>query len=148
MKTKTRGRAIEVLLIEDDLADAGLTIRALRSGGIEHRLTLVRDGEEALEFLQRAGKFKAAPRPDLILLDLRLPKKDGLEVLEEIKSDGDLAEIPVVVLTVSRSNEDILRSHELKVDGYLTKPVRLHEFVTLIHELKSRMPANVILPAV
>jgi CheY-like chemotaxis protein len=114
---------MEILLVEDSLADARLTIEALRDGNVKHRLTLIRDGLEAREFLYREAKFAQAPRPDLILLDLHLPGMHGRELLEEIKADFDLREIPVVILTASADQEDVLRSQFLQVESYLTKPV-------------------------
>ena len=121
----TVGRPMEILLVEDSLSDARLTIEALKDGDILHHLTLVCDGEEALLFLRQADRFARAPRPDVILLDLALPRKDGREILAEIKSDYSLKQIPVVILTASRSHEDILRGQMLQVEGYLTKPVNL-----------------------
>jgi CheY-like chemotaxis protein len=140
---------MEILLIEDSLADARATIEALKEGGVQHRLTLVRDGVEAMEFLCQEGKFAKAPRPDLILLDLQLPKKDGREVLSEVKADYDLTRIPVVVLTSSRDEQDILRSELLHVDSYITKPVDLPKFLGVVKQLrKEYWLSDVILPAV
>ena len=101
MKHHAIGRPMEILLVEDSLLDAKLTISALQKGGLQHRLTLIRDGEEALEFLFKNGRFSQAPRPDLILLDLCLPKKDGIDVLTEMRRDYELKDIPVVVLTAT-----------------------------------------------
>ncbi len=140
------GRPMEILLVEDSLVDARLTMEALRRGGIKHRLTIVRDGEEAMQFLHQADRFVHAPRPDLILLDLQLPKKDGREVLSEIKVDLSLQSIPVVILTASQAHEDLLRSELLRVEGYLVKPVDLDRFVQLIRQLKDYWHADVILP--
>jgi CheY-like chemotaxis protein len=141
------GRPMEILLVEDNLADARLAIEALRDGCVKHRLTLVRDGCEALEFLNREGRFSRAPRPDLILLDLELPRKDGREVLSEVKSDFELKEIAVVILTASKDDEDRLRSQLLHVDSYMTKPVNLDQFLRVVRELKKYWLADVILPA-
>ena len=135
MSSDLVGRPMEILLVEDNLADARLSIEALKQGQVKHRLTLVRDGEEAMVFLHRQGVFARAPRPDLILLDLYLPKKDGWEVLTEIKSHFDLQRIPVVVLTASKAHEDLLRSRTLKVDSYMTKPVELDKFLAAVKEL-------------
>ncbi len=119
---ETIGRPMEILLVEDNLADARLAIESLRDGQIKHRLTLICDGEEAYEFLTLEGRFARAPRPDLILLDLELPKKSGRELLEEIKHDEVLRNIPVVVLTASRIHEEILRAEHLQVESYIVKP--------------------------
>jgi CheY-like chemotaxis protein len=124
---------MEILLVEDDLEDAGMTIGALRSGQVPCRVSLVRDGEEAMEFLHRAGKSRRAPRPDLILLDLHLPKKSGREVLAEVRADAHLAPVPVVILTSSTS--------------YLTKPVDLPEFDSVVKSLRKYMLSDVILPS-
>jgi len=146
-KQQTVGRPMEVLLIEDSLADACITILALRHERLQHRLTLVRDGVEAMEFLHQEGRFARAPRPDLILLDLQLPKKDGREVLAEIKADYDLSKIAVVVLTASRDEQDRLRSELLHVDSYSTKPVDLEKFLSVVKELRREYWwADVILP--
>lgn len=142
----TVGRPMEILLVEDDLEDAGLTIEALREGGIPCRVSLVRDGEEALEFLLRLGRYRRAPVPDLILLDLNLPKKDGREVLAEMRADGQLERIPVVVLTSSRIHEEIVRSEHLRVEDYLTKPVDFDAFLNVVKSLRKYMLADVILP--
>jgi CheY-like chemotaxis protein len=122
-------------------------MEALKDGQIKHRLTLVRDGEEALAFLHQEKWFSRAPRPDLILLDLNLPRKDGREVLTEIKQDYDLKEIPVVVLTASPDEEDRLRSQLLHVEGFMQKPVDLAEFISLIKQLRTYWHSDVILPA-
>ncbi len=140
------GRPMEILLVEDSLVDARLTMEALRRGGIKHRLTIVRDGVEAMQFLHQEDRFARAPRPDLILLDLQLPKKDGREVLDEVKVDLNLQSIPVVILSASQAHEDLLRGEMLRVEGYLVKPVDLEKFVQLIRQLKDFWHADVILP--
>jgi CheY-like chemotaxis protein len=137
---------MEVLLVEDGLMDARVTIQALRSGKVQHRLTLVRDGEEAMQFLRQEGRFARAPRPDLILLDLMLPKESGLDVLSEIRADFALHEIPVVVLTASEDQEDETRCAMLEVNSYIQKPVNLDKFLTVIKELKRCWRDDVILP--
>jgi CheY-like chemotaxis protein len=147
MKEDTVGRPMEILLVEDNLADARLTIEALRDGNVKHRLTLIRDGLEAHEFLYREGKFARAPRPDLILLDLHLPGMHGRELLEEIKDDFDLQQIPVVILTSSSDQEDLLRSQVLQVESYLIKPVDMEKFLGVVRELKRYWHADVILPS-
>ena len=147
MKPETVGRPMEILLVEDDFLQSRLTIEALKRGNIKHRMTLVCDGQEALDFLWRRGVFARAPRPDMILLDLRLPKVDGLEVLEELKGDLDLKQIPVVVMTSSRDEEDRLRCQMLQVEAYIVKPVDLGKFLSLVRQLKRFWHADVILPA-
>ncbi len=147
MRDEPVGRAMEILLVEDSLTDARVTIGNLRQGRIQHRLTLIRDGLEAMEFLYCEGKFARAPRPDLILLDLLLPKMDGLEVLSKLKSSAELNDIPVVVLTVSDEEEDRLQSERLGVDAYITKPVNLEKFVAVVRQLRSFWHADLILPA-
>jgi CheY-like chemotaxis protein len=138
---------MEILLVEDSMFDARLTIEGLRLGGVKHRLTLVCDGEEAMQFLRREGKFARAPRPDLILLDLNMPKKDGREVLAEIRQDPDLQNLPVVVLTASPLHEEALRDEMLQVESYITKPVDMEKFVAVVKQLKRFWLADVILPA-
>jgi chemotaxis family two-component system response regulator Rcp1 len=141
------GRPMEILLVEDNLADAGLTIEALRRGKIRHRMTVVRDGEEALEFLHCVGRFARAPRPDLILLDLNLPKIDGRELLAQLHGEEQLREIPVVILTSSVHDEQLLRNEYLQVESYLIKPVDVQRFLAVVEELKRFWHADMILPA-
>jgi CheY-like chemotaxis protein len=148
MSTRTVGRPMEILFVEDSLVQARLTIEALRRSRIEHRLTLIVDGLEAMEFVRRQGRFARAPRPDLILLDLGLPKKDGREVLAEIKADDDLRSIPVVVMTASDDPADQTASELLGVDAYITKPVDLEKFLDLVRQLKRFWHADLILPGV
>lgn len=126
---------IEILLVEDNAADVRLTMEALREGKVRNRLTVARDGVEALEVLRRQGKFADAARPDLILLDLNLPRKDGREVLADIKADEDLKRIPVVVLTTSSAELDIVKSYELHANCYITKPVDLDKFVDVVRTI-------------
>ncbi len=137
---------MEILLVEDSRVDARLTIGALQEGQLKHRLTIVRDGEEAMLFLHQEKWFAQAPRPDLVLLDLNLPRKDGREVLKEIKADYRLNEIPVIILTASQNHKDELRSQMLNVDGYMQKPVDLKQFIALVRQLKAFWHADVILP--
>jgi CheY-like chemotaxis protein len=139
---------MEILLVEDGLMDARVTIQALRGGKVQHRLTLVRDGEEAMQFLRQEGRFARAPRPDLILLDLMLPKKSGLDLLSEIRADYTLHDIPVVVLTASEDQEDETRCAVLEVNSYIQKPVNLAKFLAVIKELKRCWREDVILPVV
>lgn len=148
MKSETVGRPMEILLVEDDLLQARLAIEALKRGQVQHRMTLVRDGEEALDFLRRQGVFARAPSPDLILLDLRLPKVDGLDVLQAVKADDALQQIPVVIMTSSQEEEDRLRCQMLSIEAYMIKPVRLSEFLAVVKELKRFWHEDVILPGV
>ncbi len=148
MASDAVGRPMEILFVEDSLTSARLTMGALKKAEFQHRLTWLRDGEEAIEFLSRRGKYARAPRPDLILLDLGLPKQDGREVLIEIKADDTLKNIPVVVMTASTAQEDIVASEKLQVESYLTKPVDLDKFLWLVKELKDYWLAGVILPTV
>ncbi len=147
MSRYTIGRPMEILLVEDSLLDARLTIAALKKGGLQHRLTLVRDGEEAVEFLLQESKFARAPRPDLILLDLLLPKKDGLSVLAEVHSDFELKGLPVVVLTGAEDEQTRARCELFGVEHYLTKPVNFVEFLDVIKSLKCHWHQDLILPA-
>ena len=125
------GKPVEVLLVEDNPGDVRLTLEALKDGKVNKHLSVVEDGVEALAFLRREGKYADASRPDLILLDLNLPKKDGREVLAEIKTDEDLKRIPVVVLTTSKAEEDILKTYNLHANCYITKPVDFDQFVVV-----------------
>ena len=125
-------RPIEVLLVEDNPGDVRLTMEAMRESKVLVNLSVAPDGEEALAFLRKEGTHQGAPRPDLILLDLNLPRKDGREVLAEIKVDTDLRRIPVVVLTTSRAEEDILRTYNLHANCFITKPVDLDQFLTVV----------------
>ena len=130
------GRPIEILLIEDNPGDNTLTREVLREGKVRNNLHVARDGVEALQFLRRQEKYSDAVRPDLILLDLNLPKKDGREVLAEIKGDSELTQIPVVVLTTSRAERDILKSYDLHANAYITKPVDLEQFFAIVRSIQ------------
>ncbi|MBI4835609.1 MAG: response regulator [Planctomycetes bacterium] len=140
---------IEVLLVEDSPADVRLTKEALKEEKLHVNLHVVSDGVEAMEFLRREGRFTKAVRPDLILLDLNLPKKDGREVLKEIKCDDSLKSIPVVILTVSKAEEDIAKSYKLHANCYITKPLDLNQFSTVVKSIKDfwltivKLPTNV-----
>lgn len=125
-------KPIHILLVEDNPGDMRLTVEALKEGKVRNEMSWAKDGVEALDFLYRRGSFADAETPDLILLDLNLPKKNGREVLEEIKNDPKLKAIPVVVLTTSRAEEDILRSYELHANCYIIKPVDLDKFMAVI----------------
>jgi CheY-like chemotaxis protein len=132
MRPRPGGQPINILLVEDNEGDVRLTIEALREGKISNRLSVARDGVEALAFVRREGRFATAPRPDLILLDLELPLKDGREVLAEIKADHQLSAIPVVILTLSRTEQDMLRASQLDVKAHLTKPIDLQQFIGVV----------------
>ncbi|MCE5267516.1 MAG: response regulator [Planctomycetaceae bacterium] len=146
MRRDAVGRPMEILLVEDDLEDAGMTIDALRQGDVPCRISLVCDGQEAMEFLLREQQYRRAPRPDLILLDLNLPKKTGREVLADVRADDQLAGIPVVVLTSSRTHQQILQDEKLRVESYLTKPVDLAQFNGVVKSLRKYMLSDVTLP--
>ena len=147
MNTKQpAGKTIEILLVEDNPGDVRLTEEALKEGKIVNRLSVVGDGVEALAFLRREAKYANASRPALILLDLNLPKKDGREVLAEIKADDDLKRIPVVILTISKAEEDILRTYNLHCNCYVTKPVDLSQFLTVVKAVEDFWLTIVKLP--
>jgi len=139
---------VEILLVEDNPGDMRLTKEALKEGKVYNSLHWARDGVEALEFLRREGRFAGVPRPDIILLDLNLPRKDGREVLSDIKSDPDLSNIPVVVLTTSKAEEDVLRSYELRANCYVTKPVDLEQFMVVVRAIDRFWLTVVTLPPV
>ena len=128
--------SVEILLVEDNLGDIRLTQVALKDSKIANTLNVVKDGVDALAYLRREGPFANAVRPDIILLDLNLPRKDGREVLEEIKADDSLRRIPVVVLTTSSADEDIVRSYNLHANCFITKPVDLNSFVTIVKSIE------------
>jgi CheY-like chemotaxis protein len=128
-------RPVEILLVEDNPGDERLTREALKEGKVYSNLHWVKDGVEAMEFLRREGKYRDVPRPDIILLDLNLPKKDGREVLHDIKNDDALKRIPVVVLTTSKAEEDVLRTYNLHANCYVTKPVDLEKFIVVVKSI-------------
>jgi CheY-like chemotaxis protein len=132
MKPEGACRPVEILLVEDNPGDVRLTLEAFKEGKIHNHLSVVSDGVEALAFLRREGPYADAPRPDLILLDLNLPKKDGRDVLAEINEEEDLKQIPVVVLTTSNAELDVLRTYDLHASCYITKPVDFSQFVTVV----------------
>ncbi len=132
MNMKERLKPVEILLVEDNPGDVRLIVEALKDGKVLNKLSVVNDGAEALAFLCREGRYTNAPRPDIILLDLNLPKKKGIEVLAEIKSDPDLKRIPVVILTASSAEKDILNSYNLNANCYITKPVSLDQFIEVM----------------
>lgn len=137
---------VEILMVEDNPADARLTQEALKEGQLCNRLHIVRDGVEAMQFLRAEAPFAEAVQPDVILLDLNLPRKDGREVLAEIKADGELKHIPVVVLTTSEAEQDILKSYELHANCYVTKPVDLQQFIEIVRQIEAFWLSIVKLP--
>jgi len=137
---------IDILLVEDNPGDVDLTKEALEGAKVCNRLHVVEDGEQALDFLYRRGQFAAAPRPDLILLDLNLPKRDGREVLEEIKADGDLTMIPIVILTTSQADEDVTRAYRLHANCYISKPVSFTRFLKVVQSIEEFWLSVVKLP--
>src|SRR5947207_3115424 len=141
------GRAIEILLVEDNPGDARLAWEAIREARVCNNLRWVADGVEALAYLRREGKFAEVQRPDLILLDLNLPRKDGREVLAEIKNDENLRRIPVVVLTTSQAEEDILKAYHLNANCYISKPVDLERFIKVVNAIENFWLTIVKLPS-
>ncbi len=131
----TKATAIEILLVEDNPGDVRLTQEALKDGKVLNHLSVVRDGEEAMQFLRREAPHADAPRPDVVLLDLNLPRKDGREVLADIKADPDLRRIPVVILTTSNHERDILKAYDLAANCYITKPVDLDQFIHVVRSV-------------
>jgi CheY-like chemotaxis protein len=142
----SEARPIAILLIEDSPTDTQLTIEALKGAKLANHLSHVEDGVEALRFLRREGQYAQAPRPDLIMLDLNLPRKDGREVLEELKQDPNLKAIPVVVLTTSRAEQDVVRSYELHANCYITKPVDFEQLLSVVKSIKHFWLTVVTLP--
>ena len=141
-------KPIVILLVEDSLGDIRLIEEVFKRGRTKNNLSVVRDGVEAMTLLRREGEYAYAKRPDLILLDLNMPKKNGREVLAEIKTNGDLKRIPVIVLTTSGSEEDILKCYNLHANAYITKPTGLKELVEAIHTFESFWLMTVKLPLV
>jgi chemotaxis family two-component system response regulator Rcp1 len=146
MNIEETGTPIEILLVEDNPGDVRLTQEVFKESKIRNKLHVVKDGVEAMDFLHRQGKGANGVRPDLILLDLNLPKKDGREVLAEIKADDDLKRIPVVVLTISKAEEDILRSYSLHANCYLNKPIEFEQFFNLVKYIEEFWLTIVKLP--
>lgn len=140
------GHVIDVLLVEDDPGDVLMTREAFEHYKIRNQLHVVTDGEQALQFLHRAGDYATAPRPGLILLDLNLPRRDGLEVLADLKADPGLRVIPVVILTTSQAEEDILRSYSLHANAYVSKPVDFEHFMDVIRQIDNFFLTVVELP--
>lgn len=139
-------KPIEILLVEDNPGDVRLTMEALKEAKVINHLTVIKDGVEALAFLRRQGQYAKAPRPHLIVLDLNLPKKDGREVLAAIKADDSLKRIPVVVLTTSEDEQDVLKSYNLHANCYITKPVDLDQFIRVVRSIEDFWLGIVVLP--
>ncbi|MEO6908666.1 MAG: response regulator [Abditibacteriaceae bacterium] len=146
MKTITAGRPIEILLVEDSATDVMLIEEALAYAKLRNNFNMVKDGVEAMAFLRKEGQYADKPRPDLILLDLNMPRKDGREVLAEVKADESLRTIPVVVLTTSEAQEDVLHSYDLNVNCYITKPVDLEQFANVVRAIDQFWFTVVTLP--
>jgi len=135
MKFSKNGNPVKILLVEDNPGDVRLTIEALKESKILNNLYVTENGEKAMDFLKRKGKYKDAVKPDLILLDLNLPRKDGREVLAEIKEDSELKRIPVVILTTSKADEDIMKTYQLHANCYITKPVDMDQFIKVVKSI-------------
>lgn len=140
------GRPVEILLVEDNPGDVRLTKEALRESKVRNNLSVVHDGVEALAYLRREGPYAEATRPDLVLLDLNLPRKDGREVLSEMKDDDSLRRIPVVILTTSRAEQDIVKTYNLHANCYISKPVDLDQFITVVKTIEDFWFTIVTLP--
>ena len=140
------GKVIDILLVEDNPGDVRLAEEALKESKVHNNMFVVKDGVEAMEFLRRRGKYANVPRPDLILLDLNLPRKSGREVLAEVKTDDSLKRIPVVVLTVSRDEQDILRAYDLHANCYITKPIDFEQFIKITKTIEEFWLTIVRLP--
>ena len=148
MKSKPNAEPIEILLVEDNPGDARLAVEGLKDSKVNNSLHHVEDGVEAMRFLHREGRYAHAPRPDLILLDLNLPRKDGREVLADIKADRALKLIPVVVLTTSAAERDLVRTYDLNANAYIVKPLDLDQFIEVVHAIESFWFTVVKLPRV
>ena len=146
MSTATLGRPVEILLVEDNPDDVELTIEALRDAKVRNRLNVTDNGEKALAFLRKKSPYQDVSTPDVILLDLNLPRLDGREVLAEIKSDPQLRRIPVVVLTTSQSTEDVFKAYDLHANCYITKPVDLDQFIKVVQSIENFWLTIVKLP--
>ncbi len=147
MSTGIVGSPVEILLVEDNPGDVRLIHEAVKENRIANNMSVVWDGEEAMAFLRREGKYANAVRPDLILLDLNLPKKDGREVLAEVKRDPELKRIPIVILTTSAAEQDVLKSYNLHVNCYITKPVDLDQFAIVVKAIENFWLTIVKLPS-
>jgi CheY-like chemotaxis protein len=143
---KSEGRPIEILLVEDSPSDTELTVEALKDFKVRNHVSIVEDGVQAMQFLRRQDPYAGVPRPDLIMLDLNLPRKDGREVLADIKGDDHLKTIPIVVLTTSRAEQDILRAYQLNANCYINKPVDFNQFLEVVRCIESFWLYAVTLP--
>jgi two-component system, chemotaxis family, response regulator Rcp1 len=148
MSDHSKMEPIEILLVEDNPGDVFLARAAMKSSKIDNRMTVVNDGQKAMDYLHKKNEFMDATRPDLILLDLNLPRKTGYEVLEEIKNDAHLRRIPVVILTSSEEETDIVRTYNLHANAYITKPVNLDQFITIVNSIEAFWFTVVKLPPV
>lgn len=146
MQRPKTGRPAQILLVEDNPGDVGLTLEALKEATLPNKLTVVKNGADALSLLRRQGQYAGAARPDLILLDLNLPKKDGRKVLAEIKGDDNLKRIPVVILTTSEDEQDVLESYNLHANCYIVKPLDLDRFITVVKSIEDFWLRIVVLP--
>jgi CheY-like chemotaxis protein len=146
MNANEHGKVIDILLVEDTPSDVRLVQEAMKEAKIQNKLYVVNDGVEAMAFLRKEGRYRNVPRPDLILLDLNMPRKDGREVLKEVKTDDYLKSIPVAILTVSKAEEDILKSYNLHANCYITKPVGLDEFIKVVKVIEEFWLTVVKLP--
>lgn len=146
MKVEERMSLVKILMVEDNPGDVRLTLEALKTSALRNDLRVVEDGEAALAYLRREGKYSGAPRPDLILLDLNLPRKNGREVLAEVKADERLRSIPVVILTTSKDEEDMLKTYNLHANCYISKPADLNQFSTVVKAIESFWFTVVTLP--
>jgi len=147
MNSHNVGRPMEILLAEDNMDDARVTIEALRNENVRCRVSYVINGDDALKFLRREGVLARAPRPDLILLDMEMPKKDGRAVLAELRADEELKAIPVIVLTASQVHRAVLEAEGLHVDAFMTKPVSWEQFIATVKSLRRSWLAEMVLPA-
>ena len=146
MSVKNIGSTVEILLVEDNPGDVRLTIEALKESKILNNLNVVDDGIEAMAYLNKEGKYKDRPHPDLIILDLNLPRKDGREVLEEIKEHKNFKRIPIVILTISEAEEDILKTYQLHANCFITKPVDINQFIKVVKSVSNFWFSIVKLP--
>lgn len=136
MDTKAEKDTVEILLVEDNPGDVRLVMEGFKEGNLNQNINVVTDGEEAIRYLKRQGEYSEAERPDLVLLDLKIPKKSGLEVLEEIRSEEDIRGIPVIVLTSSDANDDMYNSYKLKANCYITKPADLDRYIVMVKSIE------------
>ncbi|MBI5642921.1 MAG: response regulator [Deltaproteobacteria bacterium] len=146
MSRRSSSEPIEILMVEDNPSDVRLTVEAFKDAKVYNNMSVAENGEEAMSFLRREGKYADSPRPDLILLDLNLPKKNGREVLAEIKQDPSLKRIPVVILTTSDDEQDILKAYDLHVNAYIRKPVDLEQFIKIVEAVEDFWLSVVKLP--